>query len=52
MGDARTAGFLRYYEIPGYNHAASAVFNAAWDSITALEVMAGNSSRPWSCSEE
>jgi hypothetical protein len=37
MGAARTDGFLRYYEIPGYNHAASAVFNAAWDSITALE---------------
>ena len=37
MGEARTAGFLRYYEIPGYNHAFSTVFNAAWDSITALE---------------
>jgi acetyl esterase/lipase len=37
MGAERTNGFLRYYEIPGYNHFASAVFNAAWDSITALE---------------
>ena len=37
MGEERTAGFLRYYEIPGYNHAFSTVFNAAWDSITALE---------------
>ena len=37
MGAARTAGFLRYYEIPGYNHAASTVFNAAWDSLGALE---------------
>ncbi|MEF7614579.1 tannase/feruloyl esterase family alpha/beta hydrolase [Aquincola sp. MAHUQ-54] len=37
MGAARTQGFLRYYEIPGYGHAASTVFNAAWDSLTALE---------------
>jgi hypothetical protein len=37
MGASRTDGFLRYYEIPGYNHAFSATFNAAWDSITALE---------------
>jgi hypothetical protein len=37
MGPGRTAGFLRYYEIPGYNHAYSAVFNAAWDSLGALE---------------
>ncbi len=37
MGTSRTDGFLRYYEIPGYNHAASTVFNAAWDSITTLE---------------
>ena len=37
MGEARTAGFLRYYEIPGYNHASSTVFNAAWDAVTALE---------------
>jgi Tannase and feruloyl esterase len=37
MGSARTDGFLRYYEIPGDNHAVSATFNAAWDSVTALE---------------
>lgn len=37
MGASRTDGFLRYYEIPGYGHAASTVFNAAWDSLTALE---------------
>jgi hypothetical protein len=30
-------GFVRYYEVPGYNHAASSVFNATWDSLTALE---------------
>lgn len=37
MGAARTDGFLRYYEIPGYSHAVSTTFNAAWDSITVLE---------------
>ena len=37
MGAERTDGFLRYYEVPGYNHAASTVFNAAWDSLAALE---------------
>jgi hypothetical protein len=37
MGPARTDGFLRYYEVPGYNHALSTTFNAAWDSISALE---------------
>lgn len=37
MGAERTRGFLRYYEIPGYGHAASSVFNAAWDSLSALE---------------
>jgi hypothetical protein len=37
MGEAEVAGFLRYYEIPGYGHAVSTTFNAAWDSLTALE---------------
>lgn len=37
MGTAKLDGFLRYYEIPGYGHAASSVFNAAWDSLTTLE---------------
>jgi len=37
MGAARADGFVRYYEIPGYNHALSTVFGAAWDSISALE---------------
>jgi Tannase and feruloyl esterase len=30
-------GFVRFYEVPGYGHAASSVFNATWDSLTALE---------------
>ena len=37
MGQALADSFLRYYEIPGYGHATSTVFNAAWDSLTTLE---------------
>ena len=37
MGAGNVANFLRYYEIPGYGHSVSTVFNAAWDSLTALE---------------
>jgi Tannase and feruloyl esterase len=37
MGEAEVASMLRYYEIPAYGHAASTSFNAAWDSLTALE---------------
>lgn len=37
MGADRVAQFMRYYEIPGYGHAASSIFNAAWDSLTTLE---------------
>ncbi len=37
MGAARMDSFMRYYEIPGYGHAASSVFNAAWDSLSTLE---------------
>ena len=37
MGAANVASFMRYYEIPGYGHSTSTVFNAAWDSVTTLE---------------
>lgn len=37
MGAERVTSFARYYEVPGYGHAASTTFNAAWDSLTALE---------------
>jgi pimeloyl-ACP methyl ester carboxylesterase len=37
MGEKQVRGFLRFYEVPGYGHALSTVFNAAWDSLTALE---------------
>ncbi|WP_167525599.1 tannase/feruloyl esterase family alpha/beta hydrolase [Cupriavidus oxalaticus] len=37
MGAGNVSNFMRYYEIPGYGHSVSSVFNAAWDSLTALE---------------
>jgi pimeloyl-ACP methyl ester carboxylesterase len=37
MGARKVRDFARFYEIPGYGHAASTVFNAAWDSLTTLE---------------
>lgn len=29
--------FVRFYEIPGYGHAFSTIFNAGWDSLGALD---------------
>ncbi|MDT7835076.1 tannase/feruloyl esterase family alpha/beta hydrolase [Aquabacterium sp. OR-4] len=37
MGAGPLRSFVRYYEVPGYNHAVSSVFNATWDSLSALE---------------
>ncbi len=37
MGPAYVDTFARYYEVAGYGHAVSTVFNATWDSLTALE---------------
>jgi carboxylesterase type B len=37
MGPAEVWKFARYYEVPGYGHAVSSDFNAAWDSLTTLE---------------
>ena len=37
MGAEKVDSFARYYEIPGYGHAVSSVFNAAWDSLTTLD---------------
>ncbi|MEI6116060.1 MAG: tannase/feruloyl esterase family alpha/beta hydrolase [Burkholderiales bacterium] len=37
MGRERVQRFARYYEIPGYGHAVSTVFNAAWDSLATLD---------------
>ncbi len=46
MGTKRTAGFLRYYEIPGYAHVVSTIFNASWDSVSALEAWAERGQAP------
>lgn len=47
MGERKVRDFARYYEVPGYGHALSTVFNASWDSLTVLEqwVEAGVSPR-------
>ena len=37
MGKDQVKQFVRYYEIPGYGHALSTVYNAAWDSLATLE---------------
>lgn len=37
MGTEKLNTFLRYYEIPGYGHAVSTVYNAAWNSLATLE---------------
>ncbi len=46
MGAARVDSFARYYEIPGYGHAVSSVFNASWDSLTTLENWVEKSTPP------
>jgi feruloyl esterase len=46
MGSEQVRGFVRYYEVPGYAHAVSTVFNASWDSLTALEQWAENRVAP------
>lgn len=37
LGAPNVDTFVRYYEVPGLGHAVSSVFNATWDSLTALE---------------
>ena len=37
MGGAAVAGFSRYYEVPGFQHGISTVFNPTWDNLTELE---------------
>jgi hypothetical protein len=46
LGAATTAGFLRYYEIPGYGHAVSNRFTAQWDSLAALTAWVENVTPP------
>lgn len=37
FGPVMVDSFARFYEVPGYGHAVSTIFNATWDSVTALE---------------
>ncbi|WP_321922087.1 tannase/feruloyl esterase family alpha/beta hydrolase [Paraburkholderia guartelaensis] len=37
MGFGAVASFVRFYEIPGLQHAVGTEFNASWDSLTTLE---------------
>ncbi|WP_343668441.1 tannase/feruloyl esterase family alpha/beta hydrolase [Paraburkholderia heleia] len=37
MGFGAVESFVRFYEIPGLQHAVGTEFNASWDSLTALE---------------
>jgi len=37
MGQAAVRDFARYYEVPGYGHAVSGIYNAAWDSLAVLD---------------
>lgn len=37
MGARTVDGFVRFYEVPGFGHAVSSNFAAAWDYLTALE---------------
>jgi hypothetical protein len=46
MGLAEVDGFVRYYEVAGLGHAVSSVFNATWDSLTALEQWAEKPAPP------
>ena len=46
MGVAKLRQFARYYEVPGFGHGVSTVFNASWDSLTALENWAEKGAAP------
>lgn len=46
MGADKVRSFARYYEVPGYGHAASTAFNAQWDSLRALDQWVSTGSAP------
>ncbi|MDQ0072886.1 feruloyl esterase [Variovorax boronicumulans] len=46
LGLAEVDSFVRYYEVAGLGHAVSSVFNATWDSLTALEQWAEKGTAP------
>ncbi|WP_159396794.1 tannase/feruloyl esterase family alpha/beta hydrolase [Sorangium cellulosum] len=37
IGATAADAMLRYYEVPGFQHAASTVFQVSWDGLSALE---------------
>jgi feruloyl esterase len=34
---AKVARFVRFYQVPGFGHNSSTIFNAVWDQVSALE---------------
>ena len=46
MGATSVRSFARYYEVPGYGHAASTAFNANWDSLKALDQWVSSGTAP------
>jgi feruloyl esterase len=46
MGASTVDKFVRFYETAGLGHAVSTVFNATWDSLTALEQWAEKDTAP------
>jgi fermentation-respiration switch protein FrsA (DUF1100 family) len=46
LGLAEVDSFVRYYEVAGLGHAVSSVFNATWDSLTAMEQWAEKGTAP------
>jgi pimeloyl-ACP methyl ester carboxylesterase len=46
MGVDVVAGFTRFYEVPGFQHAFSTVFNPSWDNLTELEQWVENGTAP------
>lgn len=46
LGMPAVRDFVRFYEVPGYNHAASSVFNATWDSLAALDAWVETGAAP------
>ena len=46
FGPADVDTFARFYEVAGFGHAVSSVFNATWDSLTALEQWVENGTAP------
>lgn len=46
FGQRAVETFARYYEVPGYGHAVSSIFNASWDSLEPLDQWADQGIAP------